>query len=87
MNTLKSQESFSRLDELAYDEKAVVYCVDAPESCACRLRAMGLCEGASICILHTHDPAIVKCDETRMAICRSLMKHITVCKHTVAGKS
>jgi len=80
MSGQHEQQVFHNLEHLSYGEQAVVLRVEGPALCACRLRTMGLCEGASICILHQCDPVIVQCDQTRMAICRSLMKHIAISK-------
>lgn len=77
MSTIEPAGNTS-LETLPRGESAVILSIQAPTDFACRLRAMGLCEGASVSILHDQNPVIVKCDQTCMAICRSLLPHISV---------
>lgn len=67
-----------QLDDLEAGKQAFVLNIQAPVDCACRLRSMGLCEGASVCVLHDCDPVIIQCEQTCMAVCRSLLKHISI---------
>jgi Fe2+ transport system protein FeoA len=86
METLSVEPEATRhLNQLSLGESAVVLTITAPPECACRLRALGLCEGASVCILHNQNPVIVRCDQTCMAICRSLMSHIAIGNPEQAG--
>jgi len=78
MNTLNQTQTLLNMDGLSLGERAVVLNIQTPIDCACRLRSMGLCEGASVCILQKQDPVIIQCEQTCMAVCRSLLSQIVV---------
>ncbi len=45
---------------------------------ACRLRTLGLCEGAAVNVVRTRDCTLLEVRGSRLAVCLSLASDITV---------
>ncbi len=58
--------------------RAVVVSVDCPAAEACRLRALGVCEGASVDVLDARHAMLLEVRGTRLALGRALTAGITV---------
>jgi Fe2+ transport system protein FeoA len=52
--------------------------VGCGENEACRLRALGLCEGASVSVVRTHDCTLLEVRGSRLALSAALASGITV---------
>ena len=59
-------------------KKGKIIKIECPVACACRLRAMGFCEGDEIENETDCDPIIIRSGQSRIAVCRSLAKYIIV---------
>ena len=44
------------------------------------LRRMGLREGAIVEVMSSHDPVLLRCDGCTLAIGRSLLQSVTICR-------
>ncbi|HMP73169.1 MAG TPA: FeoA family protein [Kiritimatiellia bacterium] len=67
------------LDSLPAGHTATVLHLDSTHEAAPLLRRIGCCEGACVEILTSHDPCLLRCDGTCIALHRHLLK--AVCVH------
>ncbi|NUQ01505.1 MAG: ferrous iron transport protein A [Armatimonadetes bacterium] len=56
----------------------IVALEDADDDEDCRLREMGMYEGAVLTVISSGDPVVVALFESRFAICRRCARHVTV---------
>lgn len=59
-------------------ERATVLAMGCGEMEACRLRTLGLCEGAAVNVVRTRDCTLLEVRGSRLAVCLSLASDITV---------